>query len=356
MDILIPLFGLGSLLIIIILLVISIIGLILRKSWAKKGILWSIAPLAVLIICVVIDRNVESSPNLVQEQEVEEQSKIVIDFDEFKHEVSDFTYNKDDNSIDIELSTNIPDGTKVDIGFTKMFESEEGIKDFDDPIVNDLSWEREEMKVHEGKINLHYVGLDEDTPLINGKYGVWLSFEVDSLVNGELYEVLESIEDVESRFKANILEKSEKTLGGGGNKYSIILGQEYLDITNSISYNDLKKQQQEQIAHKKANAKDVRFAELEKNPDKHYGEFIKYRGEVLQIMEDETSTVIRLGVTKKSYGYSSNDVVYVTYTGTTPFVKEDIVTVYGPVKGSHTYESQAGYQITLPLVEAEFIE
>ncbi|MBO1912063.1 hypothetical protein J4G37_45625, partial [Microvirga sp. 3-52] len=72
--------------------------------------------------------------------------------------------------------------------------------------------------------------------------------------------------------------------------------------------------------------------------------------------EDATSTVIRLGVTKKSYGYSSNDVVYVTYTGTTPFVKEDIVTVYGPVKGSHTYESQAGYQITLPHVEAEFIE
>ncbi|MBO1912333.1 hypothetical protein J4G37_46995, partial [Microvirga sp. 3-52] len=163
------LFGLGSLLIFIILLVISIIGLILRKSWAKKGLLWSIAPLAVLIICLELDRDTNSSSTLAQEQEVEKESNIVIDFDEFKHEVSDFTYDKDDNSIDIELSTNIPDGTKVEIGFTKMIVSDEGIKDFDDPILKDLSWEREEMKVKDGKISLHYAGLNEDTLLINGE-------------------------------------------------------------------------------------------------------------------------------------------------------------------------------------------
>ncbi|WP_157827632.1 hypothetical protein [Niallia nealsonii] len=61
-------------------------------------------------------------------------------------------------------------------------------------------------------------------------------------------------------------------------------------------------------------------------------------------------------MTKESYGYDVSDVVYITYAGTTEFVEEDIVTVYGTVKGSHTYEPQAGHQITLPHIEAEFIE
>jgi hypothetical protein len=51
-----------------------------------------------------------------------------------------------------------------------------------------------------------------------------------------------------------------------------------------------------------------------------------------------------------------NDVVYVTYEGTTPFVEDDVVTVYGTVKGSNSYESQAGYNITLPHLVAEIIE
>ncbi|QHT48013.1 hypothetical protein M662_16500 [Bacillus sp. SB49] len=113
---------------------------------------------------------------------------------------------------------------------------------------------------------------------------------------------------------------------------------------------------EKELEKKKDNAKDIRFKELDKNPDKYSGDFLKYQGEIIQIMEDETSTVIRLAVTKDSYGYDYNDVVYVTFDDTTPFVEEDIVTVYGTVSGSYTYESTAGHQITLPAMEAEVIE
>lgn len=106
----------------------------------------------------------------------------------------------------------------------------------------------------------------------------------------------------------------------------------------------------------KASAKEIRFAELEKNPDKYAGEFVKYQGEIIQIIEDDVYTNIRLAVTKTSYGYSSSDIIYVYCIGTTPFVKGDIVTVYAGIEGSYTYESQAGFQITLPLLFAEIIE
>lgn len=66
--------------------------------------------------------------------------------------------------------------------------------------------------------------------------------------------------------------------------------------------------------------------------------------------------MIRLAVIKESYSYNFNDIVYVTYDGTTQFVDKDVVTVYERVMGSHTYESKAGYQITLPHIEAQIIE
>lgn len=116
------------------------------------------------------------------------------------------------------------------------------------------------------------------------------------------------------------------------------------------------KQRQINLENKKKNAIEIRFAELKKNPEKHANSYIKYQGEILQIMEDESSSVIRLAVTKDSYGYDFNDVIYITYNKTTKFVDEDVVTVYGTVLGSHSYESQAGYNITLPHIEADIIE
>ncbi|WP_255290384.1 hypothetical protein [Bacillus thuringiensis] len=85
-------------------------------------------------------------------------------------------------------------------------------------------------------------------------------------------------------------------------------------------------------------------------------EFVKCQGEILQTMERGNSTMIRLAVTKESYGYDSNDIIYITYDGTTQFIDQDIVTVYGRVMGSHTYKSTAIYKIMLPYIEAKIKE
>jgi len=109
-------------------------------------------------------------------------------------------------------------------------------------------------------------------------------------------------------------------------------------------------------AEKKANAQPIEYAQLIKNPDRHAGEYVKYTGEIAQIQEGDNSTVIRLAVTQESYGWNPNDIIWVEYDGYTEYVDGDVITVYGEIYGSHTYTSQAGWEITIPAVIAESFE
>lgn len=112
----------------------------------------------------------------------------------------------------------------------------------------------------------------------------------------------------------------------------------------------------EEAAAKKANAQPIEYAKLKKNPDRYAGEYVKYTGEIIQIMEGDNITQIRLAVTKSSYGYDFNDIVFVEYIGLTDFVEEDVITVYGTIYGEFSYTSQAGWEIALPGMLAESIE
>ncbi|KAA6452055.1 hypothetical protein [Bacillus swezeyi] len=133
-----------------------------------------------------------------------------------------------------------------------------------------------------------------------------------------------------------------------------------IKITNAYTKKEAaqkeKEREKQEEEKKKQSAKEIRFAELNKNPDKHSREFVKYQGEIVQIMENDDSTDNRLAVTKTSYGYDFNDIVYITYDETTPFVDEDKITVYGTIQGSYTYESTADYQTHYLILEAEVIE
>lgn len=97
------------------------------------------------------------------------------------------------------------------------------------------------------------------------------------------------------------------------------------------------------------------FANLNKNPDSFAGTRCKYTGKVVQIMESGGSGMIRMDITKGSYDIWT-DTIYVSYTGTIAAVQDNIVTVYGTIKGSKTYESQANYNITLPEIEAKYVD
>lgn len=97
------------------------------------------------------------------------------------------------------------------------------------------------------------------------------------------------------------------------------------------------------------------YPNINKNPDSYAGTRCQYKGEAIQVMESSGKTDIRMDITPMSYGYWK-DTIYVNYNGTTPTVEGNIIIVYGEVKGSYTYTSVAGYEITLPLIEAKYID
>ena len=112
----------------------------------------------------------------------------------------------------------------------------------------------------------------------------------------------------------------------------------------------------EKKAKYKKSCKTISYKQLKKNPDKYAGERYKARGQILQIMEGFGQTEMRIAVTKNSWGWNVDDAIYVTYDGTTDFVEEDVVTIYGEVTGSYSYTSIAGWEITVPGVDAKYIE
>ena len=284
--------------------------------------------------------------NLEDTEEVTEDAAAyekVVDYEEsINLVIKDASYDSATGLMTVTAQTDVIDGTEVSVLLTHV--------------------ESRELTVARGVAEAGEVTFltGDDEYMENGSYKIHAYIQVNEVDNLEFSEhygneekVVQTVEIVEGS-----LEDDEESKEG---VYSIqFKDQGPFEISGAYSSEEIAQKEQEkkvkQAQEKKENAQELRFAELNKNPDKHAGTYIKYQGEILQIMEDETSTDIRLAVTKDSYGYDYNDVVYVTFEGTTPFLDEDIVTIYGKVSGAYSYESTAGYQITLPLIEAEFIE
>jgi hypothetical protein len=107
----------------------------------------------------------------------------------------------------------------------------------------------------------------------------------------------------------------------------------------------------------KNSCKTVKYGEIEKSPDKYVGQKVKFKGKILEIQEVSGVGIMRIAVTYMGYDiWNFNDAVWVNYTGTTDAVKDDIVTVYGTMLLPKSYTSQAGWEITIPQMDAKYIE
>lgn len=98
---------------------------------------------------------------------------------------------------------------------------------------------------------------------------------------------------------------------------------------------------------------DIRYRELSANIHVHTGTFVRFRGRVAQAQVlDDGYVFVRLAV-----GNYGADVVGIAYEADRArFLEGDRMTVYGTVAGPYSYTSQAGWQITIPLVRALVIE
>lgn len=104
----------------------------------------------------------------------------------------------------------------------------------------------------------------------------------------------------------------------------------------------------------------VSYKDIARMPDDYVGMDVVFSGEVIQVMESSWSDTItyRINVTKDEYGFWE-DTVYVTYVlpeGAPRILEDDIVKFYGICQGTYTYESVMGSNVTIPSVDALYID
>lgn len=102
----------------------------------------------------------------------------------------------------------------------------------------------------------------------------------------------------------------------------------------------------------KADCKQINYKELNKNPDKYYGENIKLQGRVMQISEGHSDGNYMLMYVDDDY----NQLAYVEYYNDTNIVEDDYITVYGVCGGSYTYTTTSGGTNTVPSVYGAILQ
>jgi hypothetical protein len=126
-------------------------------------------------------------------------------------------------------------------------------------------------------------------------------------------------------------------------------------ITRTLSAEEKAAVAAQEEAEFKAAATTVDYDQLEKNPDDYRGTKVVYTGQIFQIQESYGATWMLLSVTDEGYGFW-DDNIWVNYDGEIDGAEEDIITVYGTVRGSQSYQTQIGGETYVPKVKAEYVE
>lgn len=118
-----------------------------------------------------------------------------------------------------------------------------------------------------------------------------------------------------------------------------------------------KQKQAEEKAKAEAKQYDtgITYEQLARNPDKYTGSKAKFKGKVIQVIEDGSGEIqIRLAVNN-----NYDTVLYCTYPDSitsSRVLENDTITVYGMSLGTITYQSTIGGNITIPAMDVEKIE
>jgi hypothetical protein len=106
-----------------------------------------------------------------------------------------------------------------------------------------------------------------------------------------------------------------------------------------------------------ASAQSIPYARLIKDPDSYKRTKVVVHGQILQIQQSHGSGFMLVSVTDEGYGIW-DDNVWVDYDASAPVhgAEEDLVTVYGVVKGSKSYDTQAGGSTFVPRVRAVYTD
>lgn len=106
----------------------------------------------------------------------------------------------------------------------------------------------------------------------------------------------------------------------------------------------------------KTAAQSIDYEGLARNPDQLKGQRVKLHGKVFQVMEQGNRVGIHLNVTRIEFGWK--DSVYIYYeraAGENRILEDDMLTVWGTVRGVENFETLIGGSVTVPAVDARYI-
>lgn len=115
---------------------------------------------------------------------------------------------------------------------------------------------------------------------------------------------------------------------------------------------ELQKKAEEE--EKKGYETGITYNQLARTPDDYMGEKIKFRGKVIQVMEGEETTQIRIAV-----GEDYDTILFGEYDSSivdSRILEDDIITVMGISTGLLTYESTMGGNISIPGMSIDKIQ
>ncbi len=108
----------------------------------------------------------------------------------------------------------------------------------------------------------------------------------------------------------------------------------------------------------KAQCQSYTYDEIARNPEKYQKKLAKFTGEVVQVMRNGNELELRVAVTPTEYGMYE-DYVYVFYTlsdSSENVLEDDIITMYGELRGIQDYETVLGAKVSIPRIYVKYIE
>lgn len=187
------------------------------------------------------------------------------------------------------------------------------------------------------------------------KFTIWFFSSKDNAINSDNYELGYVSTENDNITIKNIKEEQQKK-----NEEERIKQEEQQKAEEIKKQEEEEKKTEEQKEKEfKEGCKTYSFEELARNPDKVEGEKVKLTGEVIQVMKGEFVKAYRVNITKNEYDFYE-DTIYLTYVPKAEnednILEDDIITIWGTASGDYTYTSVMGVSVTVPHVDAEYIE
>lgn len=107
----------------------------------------------------------------------------------------------------------------------------------------------------------------------------------------------------------------------------------------------------------KAQCQVYTYDEIARHPEQYEKKLAKFTGKVVQVIRDGNNLQLRVNVTMK-YGSYYEDTMYVYYTvsNNNNILEDDIITMYGELRGIKTYETVLGAEMSIPLIYVKYVD